>query len=674
MRDLVLLAGTAGIVVTSLFLVTALRLASPVSFVLGVFAVAWAVTIAETMLLSVAGVWTRGWMLAAIGVGLVVGLASWHAAGRARPPSFRPAVGGAREALRDPVLALLAVANLLAALYVTVLAVVLPPLDVDVAGYHLPRIVLWIQQHAVAAIANAPGSNLDANPPGAEIAKGLTMLLAETDRYTALFQVLCLPVGALAVAGVARRIGLEPRAALFGALLYATFPIVALQAPTALNDLAVATALVVACHFALGEPRAELALCAVAVGLALATKVSGILGLPSVALLALVALPAGRRLRVVAAGAAGCVLGSWWYAYNLARTGAWDGHLGTDYGQVPSHAPDEILLRFERYVLQTLDLGGVVGRDRWLFPIVACVLAVAALVARRSSRRRAAGLAAAAGLVALAPWLVDWTHVVSVRAVARSWIEVGRPGVIGDFPMHAEARPFPGETWFGPVFSIALVAALVVAWRTSTGRRRLVLVTSLLLAPGLLYVVNASAFVYDGARGRFFVIAGALAATGLGVLVRARPLAWATATVAVLTLGLSFVHFHGRPMGVRLLEPLGEKALWGVPRWRAQEALVAENPEGLESARVAHETLPQKTTVAIVAGSFWPMYALMGQGPWRTIRFARPGAALPADAEFLAVAPGIDERPPTSAWKRVPGVVTWSLYRRVGRGDAAADE
>jgi len=666
MPELLLLAGTAGLVLTAVLAVSMLRLASPVSFVLGVFGVAWGLTIAETMLLSLAGLWTRPWMLTAIGSGLVVALAAWHLAGRARPPSFGPATGAARAALRDPVLVFLAVANALAGLYVTVLAVALPPLDVDVAGYHLPRIVMWIQQHAVAAIANAPGSNLDANPPGAEIAKGLTMLLAETDRYTALFQVLCLPVGALAVAGVSRRIGLEPRAALFGALLYATFPIVALQAPTALNDLAVATALVVACYFALGESRAELALCAVAVGLALTTKVSGILGLPSVALLALVAVPAGRRLRVVVAGAAGCVVGSWWYAYNLARTGAWDGHLGTDYGQVPSRAPDEIVLRFERYVLQTLDLGGVVGRDRWLFPIAASLLAAAALVAWRASRRRAAGLVAGAGVVALAPWLVDWAHVVSVRAVARSWIEVGRPGVIGDFPMHAEARPFPGETWFGPVFSIALVAALVVAWRTTRGPRRLVLFTAILFAPALLYVVNSSAFVYDGARGRFFVVAGALAATGLGVLVRVRPLAWATATVAVLVLGLSFVHFHGRPAGIRLLEPIGEDALWGVPRWRAQEALVAENAAALESARIAHETLPRRTTVAIAAGAFWPMYPVMGAGPWRTVRFVRPGEAIPADAEFLAVAPGIDERPPSPTWQRVPGVVTWSLYRRTG--------
>jgi hypothetical protein len=665
MPELALLAGTAGFVLTAVFAVSLLRLASPASFVLGVFVVTWAVAIAESMLLSLFDAWTRGALLATSFVTLAVVAIVWERRGRPRPPAFTDAVSGARDMLRDPLLAFLLASVVLAFVYEAAVALLIPPIDIDVLSYHLPRIVMWMQQQSIAAIPDAPGSNLDANPPGAEIAKGVTMLLAQTDRYVGLVQLACVPVGVLAVAGVARRLGLGRKASAYGGLLYATFPIVALQAPTAFNDLAVATALVTACYFALGEPRAELGLCAVAVALAVTTKISGILGLPSVALLALVALPPGRRLRVVAAGAVGCVLGSWWYLYNLARTGAWDGHLGSDYGQIPSRAPDDVFLRLERYGLQTLDLAGVIGRDRWLFPIVACLLAGAAVVAWRSSARRAAGLLGAASLVAVAPWLIDQGHVLAVRAIARSWIAVGRSDVIGDFPRHAEARPFPGETWFGPAFAIALVAAVVVAWRTTTGRSRLGLLTALVLAPALLYVVNASAFVYDGARGRFFVIAGALAAAGLGVLVRVRPLAWATATIAVLTLALSFVHYHARPAGITLLEPIDEQALWGVPRWKAQQAIVPDDPAGLETARTVASTLPRRTTVAIVAGSFWTMYAVMGSGPWRTIRFVRPGGEIPPDVEYVAVAPGIDERLPPDEWERVPGTPAWPLYRRV---------
>ena len=256
-------------------------------------------------------------------------------------------------------------------------------------------------------------------------------------------------------------------------------------------------------------------------------------------------------------------------------------------------------------------------------------------------------------------------HVVVARAVARSWTELGRPGVIGDFPVHAAARPFPAETWFGPTLAIALLAAVAVAWRTTAGHRRLVLLTALIASPTLLYLVNASAFVYDPYRGRFFAIAGALAATGLGVLLRVRPLAWATATIAALTLSLSLV--HSRPMGIRLLEPLGQKALWAMPRWEAQQVLVRDDPASLRTARTLAETLPRSTTVGIVAGIFSPMYPVMGAGPWRTIRFVPAHTEIPADVEYVAVAPGIAERLPASTWARVPGTPAWPLYRRATR-------
>ncbi len=663
MGTALLAAATIGVLATAVLVVSVLRLRSTISFVLGVFAVGWALVVVETMLLSVVRSWTRGWLLAAVFAGLALALAAWHVAGSPRPPSFAPVARATREALRDPVLALLAVANAVAGVYVVVVALAIPPLDIDVVAYHLPRIVLWMQQQAVASIPNAFGSNIEGNPPAAEIAQGVTMLLADSDRYAALVQVVCLPAGAVAVGGIARRLGLDLRASLFGALLYAAFPIVALQAPTALNDLAVATALVVACYFALGDRLAESALCALAIGLALSAKISGILGLPSVVLLALVAVPRSRRLRVIAAGLAGCALGSWWYLYNLATTGAWDAHLGSDYGQVPSRAPDDILLRLERYGMQTLDLAGVIGRDRWVFPVVACALVLAAALVWRSGTRRALGLLGAGGLVALAPWLVDWAHVAAVRAVARSWIEVGRGDLIGEFPMHAEARPFPGETWFGPTFAIVLVAAVVVVWRTTAGRRRTVLLTAVVLAPALLYLVNATAFVYDGARGRFFVIAGALAASGLGVVLRTRPVAWATATIAVLTLTLSFVHYHARPLGIRLFEPLAEPTLWGEPRWAAQTAL-APTPEAVQSARLLEQTLPTRTVVAVEAGRFAWLYPLMGAGPWRTIRLVAPGGQVPDDAYYLALEPGIAVQPPTAEWRKIPGITSWGLYVR----------
>ena len=665
MGELLLLGGVVLLVASATLAVCCLRLRSPLAFLLAAFLAAWTLAVAESMLLSLFGAWTRGGLSAAIAVGLVLASLVWLWAGRPRPPAFGPALASARDAARDPVVAIPLVAVAAGLGYQVVVALLVPPIDIDPLAYHLPRIVMWMQQQAVAAIPEAPGSNLDGNPPGAEIAKAVTMLLSQSDRYAGLVQVLCVPAGSLGVAGIARRLGIGVPGALYGGALFATFPIVALQAPTALNDLAVATLLVVALFFLLGRSWVELALGGLGIALALTTKISGILGLASVVLVALVASPTGRRLAVAGAIAAGAALGSWWYAYNLWRTGAWDGGLGTDYGQVPSRAPDEILLRLERYLLYTLDLGGAVGRDRLLFPIVGALLVVAGIVLVLRRTRAGVGLVLAGGLVAVVPWLIVATHEAGARAIARSWIAVGRREVIGDFPLRPEARPWPGEAWFGPVFWVLLIAVVVACVVEARGRRRRVLLTTAVAAPALLFLVNASAFVWDGARGRFFILAGALTASAFGLALRYRPVAWAGAAIGVVTLGLSFVHFHARPMGIELFEPIEERALWGLPRWQAQQAIVPDDLAGLETARTLATALPRRTTVAIVAGRFWTMYAVMGAGPWRTIRFVAPGARVPEDVEYVAVAPGIEETLPPADWERVPGMPAWPLYRRI---------
>ena len=672
MAELLLLAGTAGLVATAALATCCLRLRSPLAYLLAAFLGTWALAVVESMLLSLVDAWTRAGLSAAIVIGLALSVVGWLRSGRPAPPPLRPAVTAVREAARDPVVAIPLVAVGIALGYQIAVALLIPPIDIDPLAYHLPRIVMWIQQEAIAAIPGAPGSNLDGNPPGAEIAKGVTMLLAQTDRYAGLVQVLCVPAGALGVAGISRRLGIGVPGALYGSALFATFPIVALQAPTALNDLALATVLVLALFFLLGKTRADLALGSLGVALALTTKVSGILGLGSVTLVALVASPAGRRLAVSAAVAVGCALGSWWYAYNLWRVGSWDGGLGSDYGQIPSRAPDEVLLRLERYVLYTLDLGGAVGRDRLVFVVVGGLLAVVGVVVALALRRTRSGarLALAGGLVAVVPWLVIGTHQVAARAIARSWIAVGRREVIGQFPLEPEARPWPGEAWFGPVFWVLLLAAVVACVVATRGRRRRALLTTALAAPALLFVVNAAAFVWDGARGRFFILAGALVASVFGLALRYRPLAWAGSAIGVTTLALSFVHFHARPMGIELFEPISEQTVWGLPRWKAQQAIVPGDEAGLQTARTLTETVPEDAAVAIVAGPFWTMYAVMGKGPWRTIRFVPAGAPIPEDVGYVAVAPGIDVDL-GGGWERVSGAPAWPLYRRGSAQDDA---
>src|SRR5206468_11077020 len=141
------------------------------------------------------------------------------------------------DAMRDPLLAVLAVAVAGGLAYVAALIVGTAPNDYDVLWYHLARAAFWKQQHAVAYIHGANDARLNGFPPNAEIAQTLTMVLGNTERFAGFVQLSALLVTMTAIAGMARRIGLSVRQALFAALLFATLPVVVLQSSASLNDL-----------------------------------------------------------------------------------------------------------------------------------------------------------------------------------------------------------------------------------------------------------------------------------------------------------------------------------------------------------------------------------------------------------------------------------------------------
>ena len=409
---------------------------------------------------------------------------------------------------------------------------------------------------------------------------------------------------------------------------------------------------------------------ALAVGLALSTKVSAILALPAVAVFLVVARPTPRLPRVVLAAVAGFVLGSWWYVVNLVRTGSWDGGLASEYEQIPSRAPADVALRLGRYLLETIDLTGVVGRDRLVFPIVGAGLvcvAIALLLLRRRVTWR--DLALAGAIVAAAPWIVDAFHESAARAIARGWLAVGRDDLLGQIPRAAEARPSPGEAWFGPAFVALWLASVAIVVRYSAGSRRRALLAASVAAPAVLYVTNSVAFVWgDGGRGRFFIPAAALAATTFGAVLRFRAIAWATTWIAVLALGLSLVHFRARPAGIELFEPLREETVWGAPRWRLNTAFAADVPEIVATERAGELALRDVRAIAVAIGRYGPMYTVFGPGPWRSIDFVGRDGSIPARAEYLVAFDPSLVHPSPRRWQRVPGPTTWTLYRRIRPG------
>ena len=92
--------------------------------------------------------------------------------------------------------------------------------------YHLPRAALWKQQQAVAYIPDVPTERIERLPPRRRDPVMIVDDPCAGDRYVALVQLLALLVACVAIAGIARRLGLSRSAAVFGALAFATFTVV----------------------------------------------------------------------------------------------------------------------------------------------------------------------------------------------------------------------------------------------------------------------------------------------------------------------------------------------------------------------------------------------------------------------------------------------------------------
>jgi hypothetical protein len=331
---LLLLLGTGGVLVASVLFASCLRLETLVAFVVVTYLFATAEIVVVSLALSLGDWLTRAMLLVAIAVVLGSAVVAWSWVGRPRPPVPVNLRAKLAAILGGPVLATLTALVTVVYGYVLFVALTVPQSAVDALIYHLPRSAFWRQQHAVAYVASSPEEPINAHPPNAEIETAATMILSGGDRYVALVQLVAVAVTSVGIYGIARRLNFDRRAAAFGATLYPTFTLVVLQAPTALNDLVLAALLVCAAFFVAGPAtRLELALFALALALALGTKLSTFFAVPILAVLALASQPRRRWPGVGIAGVCGLAAGSYWYAVNRAETGKFDGGLAAAFPQ-----------------------------------------------------------------------------------------------------------------------------------------------------------------------------------------------------------------------------------------------------------------------------------------------------------------------------------------------------
>lgn len=632
-----LLAASAGFVAASL------KLRSVVGFLLAVYLLAFGEVVVLTVALSPLHLVVRVAFVVGSGVFLVAGLAVWRLAGRPPPPSARPALRQLVDALRDPALFILAAAVAGAFGYLAALAVWTPANSWDAMWYHLARAAFWNQQHAVAYIAGANDARLNANPPVGEIGALFTMVVAASDRFVTLVALTAYCVTTLAVFGIARRLLIEARAALLGALAFATLPVIVLQASGALNDLVVAAFLCTCVYFLLGDRPADIALTALALGLALGTKLTAAIALPILVLIAVFARKSPRTLAL--AGAVALVVASGWYIVNFVETGVVGGHLASQ-----PHSLSSVGLRSVAATMRLLiDFAEVPGAVGWWTAsyVVAAVIAAGFAIAchRRTSNGARAGTIAS--IVALTPLAVLLLAPTATRGYQWVWFHLGQP----DLGIIDQDRGFVGASalasFFGPLGPLLLLS--IAAVPLLIARTRLPRVALPLASAPLIYAVTMAApGAYDPYLGRFFMFPVGLATAVAAATFRNRPLALGVSAVATTTLLLTLIANDEKPPSV-----------WGQPRWKIQIQVAGRDNGEKSVIRFVEESIGPRAHIGLALRSQDWSYPFFGSNLRRKVSFVPKGESTARGIEWLIAAPG------RSDWQRRNG---WTLALRTYDG------
>jgi len=638
---LVLLLLTAGLTVSLL------GTQSPVSFLLGSYVVVWAEVVALAFALSIFHAFGRTGLLIGSAATFAVATAAWILRGRPLPPTFRPALRRLRAELADPALAILAATVVLVIAWAVVLGVTTPQNEWDSLTYHLTRAALWVQQGAVSYVPDVYDIRINGNPPNAEIGVAWTMLLGENDRFVWLPGLAAVLALLLGIFGIARRAGLSPPEALFGALIFACLPLVVLHASTALNDLVVASFFVAATFFGLGRSKSSAVGAGLSLGLGFGTKISAPLLLPIYLVVVLVA----RRRRVaeqVGIAALGVALGGVWYALNRAHTGALDGGMAAATGQIPGRQPSLIVTRAYRLLQNMVEAPGW-SPFSGLFLACTVVLAIAAAVAYLQGRRPASlTFAAAAVIVYATPYLLMAEgHMIGLTWRAALAV-AGRDAPAGNLTSFTLRTDSDSATaWYGPIGALLVYGGIVLAVRTAGRRRPLRL--ALALAPLLFLVVIAVGLNYDPWRGRFFLFPVALAAATWGLAHRYRALTWAGVGLTIVTVMLVLVGSKTKPLAFRQLKVDATASVFGKPRWRVQ-TWIRDTDGTAAVVRYFENHVAANASVALSLRPDDYSYPYFGEQLRRTIQFLPLGAPVPANVDWIVEAPGHDVPRCAGAW------------------------
>jgi len=624
-----------------------------VSFALTIAVLAFAEIVVVSHVVSFFGAYTRGWFLVAA---VVLAAVAAILTALLRPPWPQPdrAVMVVRELTRDPALAGLAGLVLLELGYLIALALFTPPTEGDVLSYHLTRAIFWIQQHRVGPIPGATDARIDDLPPDAEIAQGATMLLSGSVRFVGLIQLTSLLVAMLAIYGTARRIGLERQQAAFGALVFPTLTVVALQAPTALNDLVVAALVAVVAYFTLGRTGSEIAVAGVALALLVGTKPTGLLALPLFVLMCVLTHRGRRLAAVLAGGVGGIVVGAAWYVFVNASAG--DGLFG-EAGESGGQGGGGVVAtaaRTTRYAVETLEVPAG-GRNLAVYAIAAGGVLVMGI----AFRRRALVVLGAAVLTLLplaAPTLERALHFVYLHG----WTLVGYREATAFDPDRDVSSASSMASWYGPVGLALTLVSIAVVTRQAV-RRTLPWVAAVLAwSPVIVLVGTAYIVAYHPLDGRYAMSGVSLGAATWGIVRRSSAATVAATAVAAATVVLALVTYAERPAGIDLFEPAARPSVWTAPRGSSQvwQPEVSRMIDYLDAHAAPRTTIAVTPTWWVYPFTYvgWPRIEHKLAYATTLVEATRNRAAWAVLPYGLACAPG---------WDLALRSEQWAVYRHV---------
>ena len=534
------------------------------------YIVGWTEAVGLFLFLSPFDAVSRGSLIAGVTLILVGVTAIWILLGTTALPALPRFVSLRTRERRGPVL-LLASAVVLGLGYVIALIVGTPPNGWDPMNYHLARSAFWLQSHGVGYIHDAYDQRLNFNPPNGEIGFAFLLGITRDENLVGFVQLFAALACALGVFALSIRLGLRRIEAAFGALLFLSLPLVLLQSSGAKNDIIVASFLVAAVVFIVGEQKRDIALGSLATALAVGTKFTAAYGLAVLAAVAVVAPPRSARPRRLAGLAIGALLGSYWYVVNLDQTG----HVLGDQSNVPGlTAPlhlRENLLSAYGILVDLFDLSGARGADIFLYAIAALALAAClTFFGGRALGWRTAGMAAILTASPLALLLLS--KELGHPGLVRLYDSLGQPkGFLGDSVSLSPTTASDTVSWYGPAALLLLVGAGIAGIRLVRRRSLPALAGVAVLAPLAWFVLVALSLTYNPWLGRFFVLPVALSGAVWGMALRARSTAWAAAVVASVTVPLSLIHYAEKPSGVRLLDRSATtESVWSMERWQVQ--------------------------------------------------------------------------------------------------------